>query len=439
MKAIEDKIQRHKQNLIQIQAPDELEDRLRRALHRIPEKKRRNNKVLMWSISAAAALLIIVSTYQYPAFAYIGGKLLNRMELTSLSFSEVAEQGYGQSVNKSKTFKDGTVITINGVIADDNAFLMYYTIKLPEGLTFKADEFIRYGVTKVKGFLTNSNVTEGGGNYSKDKTQFQGVYKFEPVNPFSRTLTASFSERLDSGEQEKQLISFKFEANKAMKSIINEKVSRAVPVDTGTVHYDSVIASPTSTVIRGHYELNNNGGHPMFPGKTKLFVNGTEVEYFGYRSGGLDGKNSPTFEFSYDVLPTDKIESLEIVLDKFSGYEKITKPIPLTSPSDRSIKINNEKIWIRSVTQTGSGYDIVIARKEFTILDTTNLFVQAGGKKVPIASVSASRPWDLGNGNILREQTYSVQTEDKPEFLLLEGFHYIKEYNTKIAIPIAQK
>ncbi|WP_336784591.1 DUF4179 domain-containing protein [Paenibacillus sp. MMO-177] len=438
MNAIEDKIHRHKQNLNQIQAPAELEDRLRQALHRIPDKKRRNNRALMWSISAAAALLIIVSTYQYPAFAYIGGKLLNRVELSSLSFSEVAEQGYGQTVNKSKTFKDGSVITINGVIADDNAFLMYYTIKLPEGLTFNNDEFIRYGVTKLKGFLTNAKMTEGSVDYSKDKAQFQGVYKFEPVNPFSRTLTANFSERLDSGEQEIHPISFKFDANKAMKSIINEQIGRAVPVDEGTIHYDSVIASPTSTVIRGHYELNNNGGHPMFPGKTKLFVNGTEVKSFGYRSGGLDGKNTPTFEFSYDVLPTDKIESLEIVLDTFSGYRKITEPIPLTSPSDHSIKINNEKLWIRSVTKTESGYDIVIARKEFTILDSANLFVQAGGKKVPIASISASRPWDLGNGNVLREQTYSVQTQDKPEFLGLGGFHYIKEYNTKIAIPIAQ-
>ncbi len=40
---------------------------------------------------------------------------------------------------------------------------------------------------------------------------------------------------------------------------------------------------------------------------------------------------------------------------------------------------------------------------------------------------------------MLREQTYSVQTQDKPEFLLLEGFHYIKEYNTRISIPIVHK
>ena len=83
--------------------------------------------------SAAAALLLIVGTYQYPAFAYYGGKLFNKIELSSLNFSELAEQGYGQTVNKSKTLDDGTVITINGVIADDNALLMYYTIDRPAG------------------------------------------------------------------------------------------------------------------------------------------------------------------------------------------------------------------------------------------------------------------------------------------------------------------
>jgi hypothetical protein len=40
----------------------------------------------------------------------------------------VAGQGYGQTVNKSKTLDDGTVFTINGVIADDNALLVYYAL-----------------------------------------------------------------------------------------------------------------------------------------------------------------------------------------------------------------------------------------------------------------------------------------------------------------------
>jgi hypothetical protein len=438
MNTIEEKFHSRKQNLKQIQAPSELEDRLRQALHRVPDKKRKKSRVLTWSLSIAAALILIISTYQYPAFAYYGGKLLNRVELNSLSFSEVAEQGYGQTINKSKTLRDGTVITIDGVIADDNAFLMYYSITLPEGSTYKVDDFLHYDVNRIKGFLTDSTMISGGGNYSEDKTQFHGVNKFEHVSPFSRTLTAYFGERLDNGEQAVYPISFKFEANKAMKSLIKENIAISVPVDEGTVHYDSITASPTATVVRGHYDLEHNGGHPVFPGKTKLIVNGSEVESFGYRYNGID-KDTPVFEFDYDVLPTDKIETIDIVLDSFSGYEKITEPISLASPSDQSIKINNEKLWIRSVAKTETGYDIVIARKQFTRLDTETMLVQAGGKRVPIDSISMSRPWDLGNGNILWEQTYSVQTTDKPDYLLLDGFHYIKKYNKTISIPVQAK
>ncbi|GLX70618.1 DUF4179 domain-containing protein [Paenibacillus glycanilyticus] len=438
MSTIDEKLRMHKQNLNQIKAPEELEDRLRQALHRIPERKgkKNKNKILTWSLSAAAALILLVSTYQYPAFAYYGSKLLNQMELSSLNFAEVAEQGYGQTVNKSKTFEDGTTITVNGVIADDNQFLMYYTIDLPGDETFKVGEFIDYDVLQLKGFLTDSRMVTGSGGLSDDHTQFLGVNKFEKVSPLSRKLTAYFSQRLENGTLEKYPITFKFNANKAMKSMVKEKLDLSVPVDEGAVHYDTITASPTATVIRGHYELDNNDGFPMFPGKTKLLVNGKEVESFGYRAQRIGDRS---FEINYDVLPTDQIESIEVVLENFAGYQKMTEPISLAAPSDRSIKVGSEKLWVRSVTKTTNGYDIVIARKQFTILDKQNLAVQAGGKSVPVHSISMSCPWDLGNGNILWEQTYSVQTTDKPEALLLSGFHYIKTYNKSFTIPVGNK
>lgn len=441
MSTIEEKFHQHKESLHQLKAPIELEDRLRQALYRAPAKKRKRNRALAWSLSATAALLLFVLTYQYPAFAYYGGKLLNREELTSTSFSEVAEHGYGQTVGKSKTIQDGTVITVTGVIADDNEFLMYYTIDLPEGETFKIGDSNRFDIYKVKGFLTDSNATEGGSGYNKDRTRLQGVQKFEPVSPFSRTLTVEFSEWLETGTTEKAgtkkvyPISFKFEANKAMKSILRADIAKSVPVDEGTVAYDSITASPTSTVIKGHYEM-DNGEPPRYPGTMKLLVNGVEVNSWGMRSSGSNKKGVANFELGYDVLPTDKIETMDIVLESFPGYQKVTEPISLTSPSDRSIRIGTEKLFVRSVTKTVSGYDIVIARAQFTQFDTDRLFVRAGGKQVPIASVSKARPWDLGNNNVFWEQTYSVKTTDKPEFLLLQGFHYIKPYHITIAIPI---
>lgn len=150
-------------------------------------------------------------------------------------------------------------------------------------------------------------------------------------------------------------------------------------------------------------------------------------------------KGAPEFIIEYDVLPTDKPQSVELVLDNFSGYQNVEEPISLALPSDRSVLVGEEKLWIRSVTRTANGYDIVIAGKQFTMLDKDTLAVQAGGAAVPVSSISDSRPWDLKNGNILWERTYSFQTTEKPEFLMMDGFHYIKFYRQTVPVPLGDK
>ncbi|OAB44939.1 DUF4179 domain-containing protein [Paenibacillus antarcticus] len=435
MTTIEERLLEHKQSLNIVQAPSELEARLRNALEHVPNKKRNVNRAMIWVVSLAAGLLLVVGTYQYPAFAYYGNKLFNKIELTSLSFSEVAEQGYGQTVNKSTTLDDGTVISINGVIADDNALSLYYTVDRQAGSVFDENGSMRYSVDKIQGFLTDSMLRSGGGNHSKDETHFEGVDKFDPVSPFARTLTVTFSVWLDNGKRAFYPIQFKYEANKAMKNIIKEDISKSVPVDQGTVHYDSITASPTSTIVRGHYEMDYEG-FPRFMGKTNLYVNGSEVKSWGSR--GLAEKGMG-FELEFDVFPTDKIENVELVLENFPGYQKVEEPISLASPSDLSFKIGNEKVWIRSVIKTDTGYDIVIARNQFTLLETDNLSIQAGDSVVPVSTISVSRPWDLKNGNIMWEQTYSFNTMEEPKWLLLDGFNYIKTYDKTISIPVNNK
>jgi len=431
MKTIEKTLEEYKQTVNKVQAPSGLEERLRDALERVPAKKRNTSKAWAWVASTAAALILMLGVYEYPAFAYYGNKLFNGAGLNSLSFAEVKEQGYGQQVNKRTTLQDGTVLTIHGVIADDNVFRLYYTIDLPEGTEFTDDKIGRYHFDSVKGFLTNSAPLRGGGSPGKNKSQFVGYDEFEPVSPFSRTLTIAFSEWLDNGKKVSYPVSFDFEANKAMKSIIKEEISESVAVDNGTIHYDYMTASPTSTIVKGHYELEE---YPRFSGKTKLYVNGVEV-----RLNEEKGQQPADFQLNFDPFPTDRIQSIELVLENFEGYHKINDPIPLASPSDRSIKIGDEKFWIRSVTKTGAGYDIVIARKQFTFLDKGSLSVQAGGKVIPVSSISRERQWDLKNGNILWEQTYSFNTADRPEFLLVDGYKYIKTYDKKISIPVNSK
>lgn len=429
MRTIEEKLQEHKETLNQIQAPSDLEGRLRDALQPVPVKKTNKNKTRAWVASAAAALILMVGVYEYPALAYYGGKLFGGINFNSIA--DVMKQGVAQEVNKSTTLKDGTVLTINGVIADDNVFRIYYTIDRPAGTEYTMDhDFIRYSFEHVKGFLTDSRPIEGGGSPGKNKSQFVGDYEFEPVSPFSRTLTLTFTEWLAEGEKITYPISFDFEANKAMKSIVKEDISESITVDKGTIHYDYITASPTSTIIKGHYELEE---YPRFSGQTKLYVNGKEVRWTR-----AEGSN-PDFRLKFDPFPTDNIQSIELELVNFEGYHNIQEPISLASPSDRSIQIGDEKFWIRSVTKTATGHDVVIARKQFTFLKTDTLSIQAGSKVTPVSSISKERLWDLKNGNILWEQTYSFNTTDKPEFLLVDGYQYIKTYKKKISIPVDNK
>ncbi|MEK4008557.1 DUF4179 domain-containing protein [Paenibacillus sp. FSL H3-0333] len=440
MRTIEERLQEHQQ----IKAPSELEGRLRKALEQAPvRRKSRAGRARSWVATAAAAMLLTVGVYQYPALAYYGGKLFSQTELNTMAFSELADHGYGQSVNKSKTLGDGTVITINGVIADDNALTMYYSIDPSSGSIYTGDfpdgnYSLRYGVDKLEGFMTDSDPLGGSGGGSKDSSRFEGVYKFEPASPFSRTLTVTFSELLENGKVAHYPISFKYDPNLAMKSLLVADIDQAVPVDQGTVYYDTITASPTSTIVKGHYKM-DNGENPRFSAVTKLYVNGTEMNYRSMRGTNSSKKGTPEFIIEYDVLPTDKLQSVELVLDNFSGYQKVGQPIPLASPSDHSVTVGEEKLWIRSVSRTADGYDIVVAGKQFTMLDKDTLAVQAGGAAVPVSSISDSRPWDLKNGNILWERTYSFQTTKKPEFMMMDGFHYIKFYRQTVPVPLGDK
>ncbi|NQX49681.1 DUF4179 domain-containing protein [Paenibacillus tritici] len=433
MRTIEERLQEHQQT----RTPSELEGRLRKALEQAPARQPRSRirRARTWVAASAAALLLTVGVYQYPALAYYGGKLFSQSELNTVNFAQVVKEGYGQAVNQSKTLKDGTIFTIKAVIADDNNLLMHYSIQRPPGLVFDETGFSNYSFNNIKGLFTDSDPTGGGGDYSPDKTRFEGVYKFEPVSPFSKKLTVNLNAKLTSGEIVHFPISFKYDPNLAMKSLLVADIDQAVPVDEGKVFYDSITASPTSTIVKGHYEM-DNGEIPRFPAATKLYVNGTEVNMWSMRSGLNEKTKALEFQIEFDVLPTDKLQTVELVLDNFIGYQTVEQPISLASPSDRSVPVGNEKLWIRSVTKTAEGYDIVIAGKQFTMLDKDTLAVQAAGAAVPVTSISDFRSWDLKNGNILWERTYSFQTTDKPQFLLMDGFDYIKFYRQTVPVPL---
>ncbi|MFD2876088.1 hypothetical protein ACFTAO_09225 [Paenibacillus rhizoplanae] len=70
-------------------------------------------------------------------------------------------------------------------------------------------------------------------------------------------MTVTFSELLENGKVAHYPVSFKYDPNLAMKSLLVADIDQAVPVDQGTVYYDTITASPTSTIVKGHYKMDN--------------------------------------------------------------------------------------------------------------------------------------------------------------------------------------
>lgn len=99
------------------------------------------------------------------------------------TLQQLNEQGMGQSIDKKTTLADGTELTINGIMADANQFIVYYTLINPKGLEETGDHF---SPSKIEGFLTNSNIRSGVSLINDEHTEIKGTMTFDSVNPFSK-------------------------------------------------------------------------------------------------------------------------------------------------------------------------------------------------------------------------------------------------------------
>ncbi|SDW71398.1 hypothetical protein [Paenibacillus sp. PDC88] len=144
-----------------------------------------------------------------------------------------------------------------------------------------------------------------------------------------------------------------------MKSLVKEKVSQSVSVDPGVIYFESITASPSSILIKGHIRIEEEQEHWFF-GRSLLYVNGIEMQPTTTQIQFNNTTGLNDFELRFDTLQTEEISSLEILVKDSSGYYKTPESISLASPSDQSIKMGSERISIRSMSKTDTGYDVVI-------------------------------------------------------------------------------
>ncbi|WP_208590950.1 DUF4179 domain-containing protein [Gracilibacillus suaedae] len=303
MSSLKKQIQKEKQQLASLQAPNQLEDRLRVALETKDRKKSNKTKVI-WKFAVAIIFFSILISYNYQGLAYYGKKIIgfDNVDVISDTLQDLNEMGNGQSINESITLENGITFTVNGVMVDDNQLILYYTVTSESSNLDDAE--LDYTPIKLSGFLTNSHMNSGAANLNEDNSTEKGTYSFEPPNGFAKELTLHF-------QMSDKTLTFDYDPNKAMGASLKQRIDQRMHSDNGYVDFKMITASPTATVIRGATTkemIDQN----LFD-KIELVADGNKKEQMGsgYSSKWTGGYQ---FEIRFDALPTD-VSHLEVRSD----------------------------------------------------------------------------------------------------------------------------
>ncbi|AOZ91186.1 DUF4179 domain-containing protein [Paenibacillus crassostreae] len=431
MNSIEQQLVDEKQRMDSLKAPEELEMRLRNALN-TATPKRTKRITPMWKVVAIAIIFMVIVGNNYNAFAYYGKKLLGFDEIINGTLKELNEAGMGQIVDETTTLANGTMLTINGLMSDVNQLIMYYTLSNPDGVEEDSD-IEHFRPSNISGFLTNSFMESGTSIVNEDHTEIKGTMFFEPVSPFAKNLTLHFWQEIENNQMKEDVITFDYHPDEAMQTGIKKTIKDTFKVDRGSIRFHSITATPTMTVVKGSLNVENfdrvNGGELY---GIELIANGTPIEILGSSaSSSLSGKK---FDIRYDTLP-EQLDTLELVMKEFVGYKKLEEKLSLASVGDKPFSIDDtRKLWVKDVYTTSQGVEITIVTDEDVMLDGVS--IQTENKNTVLNTTRNQIYTKQEDGRQLKERTLLFDTMIEPEYLLVEGMHYMKTYNQIIEIPV---
>lgn len=418
MDELEKYLAKESERLKSSQAPEELKERLRAALEQTPQ--RRKTKAPKWIAVAVAIMILSFVSYNYNAFAYYGKKLLGYDELMTETLAQLNEKGSGQAIEKKVILSDGTELYLDGLLTDENLSILYYTVKNPKGV----EEESYFDL--IRGSWTKAFATYGTSSENEDGTEIKGIQAFEAVSPFAKKLTLEY--RSHEGTEQEE-ITFPYNPKLAMQTELKQSIRKKVHVDQGTIRFDSITATPSRTTIKAKVNVDNFDRIQLGGGGVQLLANGKPVDLTGSSSkSAIFGQD---LEIYYDRLPKD-LDTLELVVDKFAGYQSLNEAIVLSGNDDQSEEIHGKKLIIRKIEKGTDGIHVTIATEQDVLLEGVS--IQSKGKSTPLHTTLRADLLDVENGETYNERVLLFNTDELPDTFSIEGMHYAKSYGEHIQL-----
>jgi hypothetical protein len=430
---IEKLLDAKKSELDELVVPEELEARLNSALANKSFYKRKRSS---WKMKIAVlAVVFLLATYNMDTLAFYGRELIGFDRIMNGTLKELNKMGMGQSIDKSYTFTNGIIVTLNGVMIDDNQLLAFYTIENPNGNV----EEVNFMNTYMKGVFGRHDPQSAQGEISEDKSTIKWVGEFEPPNAFEKKLTWVFNIGIE-GRSEEGTISFILDRDKAMGHTLKSNLNKTIKVDGTDIRFDTITASPTTIVLKGTiqniFELASDqlSGERIFSPNLniKLLADGREIQL--HSTGASTDMKGMKFEARYDALPKD-LEKLQLHLVSFGAEHEVNEIVKLNKNSSaRTIQIRGQDITIEKIDEAKGETLITITTEESVIL--TRVYLLGDNNKVELTETIEGNYDKKIDGTITHTRTLRFKAAAKDLQLEIQRMKYIKTYDEYVDIPI---
>lgn len=434
MKTVEDILRAKKLEIEDLQVPEELEERLRSALGRCEQPGPGKG----WQVYAAAVSIIAVMlfSFNYDVIAFYSKQLLGYDKIMPASLKQLSVMGKGQAIGKSHEFADGISLTVDYVLLDENQLLLFYSVAGPAG---HVDESRISPFMYIKGFWGKYEQRNSQGEINDAKTEIKYIASFEPPMPFEKNLTLYFSETKE-GREENAGINFTLNRNTALGHTLKQSLHARVEADENVISFDSILASPTKTVISGRIETllelvkDQLRGERMRPAELelKLIADGEEIpKQGGGMSTDLQGIR---FHADFDPLP-ENFKDLQLKVVRFAGDHDVNQQFTLDSYGDKqTLTILGQKVEIGEIQSSQDKTQVTISSAEGLILSKVYLLVD--GKKVSLEQTTGDEYGKRPDGSIIHRRTLEFSGSGNHLELNVQRMTYTKNYDLMLEIPV---
>jgi len=361
LKDIEDVLNSQKVELQKLQAPEELEDRLRTALNKTTLQKIRINKGFI----AAAIAFVLLFSYNFDTLAYYSKKMMGYETIAQGSISELNEEGAGQEIQRSHTFSNGVEVLLEGIMFDENELVAFYKIQ-STGLNIDEISLLM----EINGLNPIRYSARGGsGVHIDNQTQFW-VHSFEAPKFYEKWLSLDITMLAHNNSSEQGSIKFTLDRSKAMKRIVKQDIGKQVEIENLEINFLTLTASRLNTTIGGLIEplQTNSQGVRVWESKeqpTLKFDIFVDDAFYDTAYVGVNFSNKKEFKTEVRGLPLE-----------FNGIDFRNFRLVQMKMADNSVDISfdtrnlvvDEDLIITRVYQEGDNTCIVIKSKGIPIM-----------------------------------------------------------------------